>query len=558
MKTKGSPPTTDPHCPARATGHAATPASDPTTISGVPLKRVYGPEDIAGLDYDQQVAEPGRFPFTRGIHADMYRKRVWTKRQFAGFGSARQTNERFKYLLEHGQTGLSTAFDLPTLMGRDSDDPLALGEVGKCGVAISSLDDMQVLFDGINLGEVSTSMTINAPAAILLAFYIGVARHAGVALDKLRGTLQNDILKEFHAQNEFVFPPGPSVKLVIDTIEYCTRHLPQWNTVSISGYHIREAGATASQELAFTIADGMCYVEESLKRGLDVDAFAPRLSFFWDIHNEFFEEVAKLRAARRMWAHILRDRFHARQDRSLWLRCHCQTAGVSLTEQQPMVNIIRVAYQALAAVLGGTQSLHTNSMDETLSLPTAGAVKIALRTQQVLAEETGVTRTVDPLAGSFYVESLTNEVERRAQETIDHVYKRYGGVLPATEAGYFRRAIADSSARFGAELDRGERVIVGVNKHVEHDYERIPTLKIDEFVERDQVARLSELRRRRDADPALRDRHARALKALRDAAAAGENVMPHLVEAAEALATVGEMMRTLETVYGRYDGGPEL
>lgn len=530
---------------------------DPTTMSGIPIKSLYTLDDI-GLEVLQQLGLPGEFPYLRGMHKDMYRGRIWTMRQFAGMGNARHTNERFKYLLEHGQTGLSTAFDLPTLMGRDSDDALSLGEVGKCGVAISSLEDMKVLFDGINLGEVSTSMTINAPAAILLAFYICVARSQGVALDRLRGTLQNDILKEFHAQNEFVFPPAPSVKLVIDTIEYCTQHLPQWNTVSISGYHIREAGATAPQELAFTIADGMCYTEESIKRGLDVDAFAPRLSYFWDVHNEFFEEIAKIRAARRLWATIMRDRFGAKNERSLWCRCHCQTAGVSLTEQQPMVNIIRVAYQALAAVLGGTQSLHTNSMDETLALPTENAVKIALRTQQIIAEETGVTRTVDPLGGSFFIESLTNEVQARAQAIIDEIYNRFGGVLPATEAGYFRRAIADSSARYGAEFDRGERVMIGVNKYVEKDYERIPVLKIDEEVEREQVARLKELKARRDADPASRERHAKALKALREAAASGENVMPALIEASEALATVGEMMHTLEGVYGRYDGGPEL
>jgi methylmalonyl-CoA mutase N-terminal domain/subunit len=531
----------------------ADPAHEPTTMSGLPIKQVYGPDDSGHIEFLKDIGSPGQFPFTRGMHPNMYRKRVWTMRQFAGFGTAAQTNQRFKYLLEKGQTGLSTAFDLPTLMGRDSDDPLALGEVGKCGVAISSLEDMKVLFDGIDLGAVSTSMTINAPAAILLAFYICVAREEGVALDELRGTLQNDILKEFHAQNEFVFPPGPSVKLVIDTIEYCTQHMPQWNTVSISGYHIREAGATAPQELAFTLADGLCYVEESLKRGLDIDAFAPRLSFFWDVHNEFFEEVAKLRAARRMWARIMRDRFHSKNDRSWWLRCHCQTAGVSLTEQQPMVNVIRVAYQALAAVLGGTQSLHTNSMDETLALPTENAVKIALRTQQVIADETGVTRTVDPLGGSYFVENLTSEVERRAQEVIDHIYKTYGGVLPATEAGFIRRSIADSSAKYGAEFDRGERIMIGVNKYVEHDFERIPTLKIDKDVERGHVARVKELKATRD-----KQRHAAALQKLREAAAAGENVMPHLIDCAEALATVGEMMRTLESVYGRYDGGPEL
>ena len=526
---------------------------DPTTMSGIPIKRLYTPDDIGGIEFLEQLGRPGEFPYLRGMHKDMYRGRTWTMRQFAGMGSAYDTNKRFKYLLEKGQTGLSTAFDLPTLMGRDSDDLLALGEVGKCGVAIASLEDMKILFDGINLGEVSTSMTINAPAAILLAFYICVGKEQGIPLDQLRGTLQNDILKEFHAQNEFVFPPGPSVKLVIDTIEYCTEHMPQWNTVSISGYHIREAGATAPQELAFTIADGMCYVEESRKRGLDIDAFAPRLSFFWDVHNEFFEEIAKLRAARRMWAHIMRDRYGAKNERSWWLRCHCQTAGVSLTEQQPMVNIIRVAYQALAGVLGGTQSLHTNSMDETLALPTENACKIALRTQQVIAEETGVTRTVDPLAGSFFIESLTNEVERQATEIIDEAYNKYGGVLPATEAGCFRRAIADSSHRFGAEFDRGERVMIGVNKYVEHDYEKIPILVIDKNVEQEQVARLKNLKSRRD-----KNRHQTALAKLREAAMANENVMPHLVEAAEADATVGEMMHTLETVYGRYDGGPEL
>jgi methylmalonyl-CoA mutase N-terminal domain/subunit len=373
-----------------------------------------------------------------------------------------------------------------------------------------------------------------------------------VPLEKLRGTLQNDILKEFHAQNEFVFPPGPSVKLVIDTIEYCTQHMPQWNTVSVSGYHIREAGATGPQELAFTIADGMCYVEESIKRGLDPDAFAPRLSFFWDVHNEFFEEIAKLRAARRMWAHM-RDRYKAKNERSWWLRCHCQTAGVSLTEQQPMVNIIRVAYQALAAVLGGTQSLHTNSMDETLALPTENAVKIALRTQQVIAEETGVTRTVDPLGGSYFVEALTDQVLQEAQTIIDETYARFGGVPQATEQGYFRRLIGDSSHAYAKEFDKGERVMIGVNKHLEDDYERIPILKIDERVEREQIDRLRAFKQQRDAK-----RHAAALEKLREVALAEENVMPALIEAAAASATVGEMMHTLEGVYGRYDGGPEL
>ncbi len=524
---------------------------EPTTISGIPVKEVYRPDDVGEIHFEDAVGEPGHFPYTRGMHRNMYRGRLWTMRQFAGFGSAADTNKRFKYLLEHGQTGLSTAFDLPTLMGRDSDDPMSLGEVGKCGVAIASLEDMKVLFDGINLADVSTSMTINAPAAILLAFYICVARAQGVPLEKLRGTLQNDILKEFHAQNEYRFPPEPSVKLVIDTIEYCTQHMPQWNTVSISGYHIREAGSTAPQELAFTIADGMCYVEESLKRGLDVDAFAPRLSFFWDVHNEFFEEIAKLRAARRIWAHLMRDKYKARNERSWWLRCHCQTAGVSLTEQQPMVNIVRVAYQALAAVLGGTQSLHTNSMDETLALPTEHSVKIALRTQQVLAEETGVTRTVDPLGGSYYIESLTNEMERQAYDIFKEIDQR-GGVLAATDGGYFRRGIAESSHRFGEEMERGERNIVGVNKYVDPQDHQIDILQIGPEVEKAQVARLAAMRQRRDAR-----RHATALKRLEQDARDGANVMPALIEAAEALATVGEMMATLEAVYGRYDGGPE-
>ncbi len=542
------------HAPQVSHGSHTTPArgDGATTISGMPIKRLYGPDDIGGIEFLDRLSEPGQFPYTRGIHRTMYRDRVWTMRQFAGFGSARDTNERFKYLLDQGQHGLSTAFDLPTLMGRDSDDALSLGEVGKCGVAISSLEDMRVLFEGINLAQVSTSMTINAPAAVLLAFYICVAKEQGVPLDKLRGTLQNDILKEFHAQNEFVFPPGPSVKLVVDTIEYCTEHTPQWNTVSISGYHIREAGATAAQELAFTLADGMCYVEESLRRGLDVDAFAPRLSFFWDVHNEFFEEIAKFRAARRIWAHTMRDRFAARNDRSWLLRCHAQTAGVSLTEQQPMVNIIRVAYQALAAVLGGTQSLHTNSMDETLALPTEHAVKIALRTQQVLAEETGVTRTVDPLGGSYFVEALTDQIEAEAAEIFQQIDK-LGGVLPAVERGYFRRAIADSSHRFGQEFDAGQRVMVGVNKHIDDSDPPIETLKIDPNVEREQVARIKDMRARRDAE-----RHTAALRELEEVARAGENVMPALVQAAEALATVGEMMDTLKRVYGEYDGGPEL
>ncbi len=510
-----------------------------------------GPEDLPGFDPQAQLGEPGSYPFTRGVHRDMYRKRLWTMRQFAGFGSAEQTNERFKYLLEKGQTGLSTAFDLPTLMGRDSDDRLSLGEVGRCGVAVSSLDDMRRLFDGIRLNEVSTSMTINAPAAILLAFYLAVAEEQGVSFDQLRGTLQNDILKEFHAQNEYVFPPRPSVKLVIDTIEYGTKYTPKWNTVSISGYHIREAGASAAEELAFTLADGMTYVEESLARGLDVDDFAKRLSFFFDVHNDFFEEIAKFRAARRIWSRKMRDVYGAKEDRSLWLRFHAQTAGVSLTEQQPVNNLVRVAYQAMAAVLGGCQSLHTNSMDETLALPTEGAVKLALRTQQILAHETKVTQTVDPLGGSWFIEERTNKIEAEAESMFREIAD-LGGVLKAVDRGYFRRRIADSAVRQHEAFESGEAVIVGVNEFVEDDYDKIPVLKIGQEIEDAQVARLKQFKKDRDAR-ACRESLDRLRKAARD----DENVMPHLIHAAKAGATVGEMMNTMAQVYGRYDGGPE-
>jgi len=510
-----------------------------------------GPEDLGAFDPTTALGVPGSFPYTRGVHRTMYQDKLWTMRQFAGFGSAEDTNQRFKYLLEHGQTGLSTAFDLPTLMGRDSDDPLALGEVGRCGVAIASLADMRRLFDGINLGEVSTSMTINAPAAILLAFYIAVAKEEGVPLANLRGTLQNDILKEFHAQNEYVFPPGPSVKLVIDTIEYCTEHLPQWNTVSISGYHIREAGASAAEELAFTLADGIAYVQASIERGLDVDAFAPRLSFFFDVHNDFFEEIAKLRASRRIWAHVMRDRFTAKNPRSWLLRMHCQTAGVTLTEQQPMNNIMRVAYQALAGVLGGTQSLHTNSMDETLALPSEQAVKIALRTQQVLAHETNVVQSVDPLGGSYFVEKLTNEIEATAWGIIDQI-DAMGGVLKAVDRGYFRRCIAESAQAQQRALDRGEIKIVGVTDFADSAPPGIPILQISQETEEKQVATLSQLKKERDAR-----RHRAALDRLRHDAKSGVNLMPALIDAAEADATVGEMMNTMKEVFGAYDGGPE-
>ncbi len=508
-------------------------------------------EDIAGFDPGRALAEPGTFPFTRGVHRTMYGHRLWTMRMFAGFGSADDTNRRFKYLLEQGQTGLSTAFDLPTLMGRDSDDPLSLGEVGRCGVAISSLADMRRLFDGINLGEVSTSMTINAPAAIVLAFYICVAQEQGVPLERLRGTLQNDILKEFHAQNEYVFPPRPSVKLVIDTIEYCTRHMPQWNTVSVSGYHIREAGATAAEELAFTLADGIAYTQQSIERGLNVDDFAPRLSFFWDLHNDFFEEIAKMRAGRRIWANVMRHRFQAKNERSLKLRAHCQTAGVTLTEQQPMNNLIRVAYQAMAGVLGGCQSLHTNSMDETLALPTAEAAKLALRTQQVLAYETNVTQAADPLGGSYLIEKLTNEIEAKALAMIDQI-DAMGGVLGAIDRGYFRRAIAESALAEQRRIDAGQQKIVGVTDFVEGGSPGIETLSITQETEDVQVAGLKALKTKRD-----HQRHTEALDRIRRDARDDKNMMPALIAAAEADATVGEMMSAMKEIFGSYDGGPE-
>ncbi|MEK6677646.1 MAG: methylmalonyl-CoA mutase family protein [Planctomycetota bacterium] len=523
----------------------------PTGEPGEFEKPFIGSEDLGAFDSKKALGEPGSFPYTRGVHRTMYRDRLWTMRQFAGFGSAEDTNLRFKFLLEKGQTGLSTAFDLPTLMGRDSDDPLSLGEVGRCGVAIACLADMRRLFEGINLGDVSTSMTINAPAAILLAFYIAVAQEEGVPLANLRGTLQNDILKEFHAQNEYVFPPEPSVKLVVDTIEYCTRQMPQWNTVSISGYHIREAGATAAQELAFTLADGIAYVEQSIRRGLDVDEFAPRLSFFFDVHNDFFEEIAKLRAARRIWAYVMRDRFKAKNERSWLLRMHCQTAGVSLTEQQPMNNVVRVAYQALAAVLAGTQSLHTNSMDETLALPSEDAVKLALRTQQVLAHETNVTQTVDPLGGSYFVEKMTNEIEAKAYGIFDQI-DAMGGVLKAIDRGYFRRAIAESAHDEQRRVDRGEFKIVGVTDFTEEGPHGVNLLQIGQDTEDLQVNRLRKLKTTRDVV-----KHATALSRLRDDAEANRNVMPALIDASKADATVGEMMQTLRTVFGGYDGGPE-
>ena len=467
------------------------------TQSSVPVERLYTPLDVADSDYLADLGFPGEYPFTRGIHATGQRGRLWTMRMFAGFGTAEETNARYKYLIEQGNTGLSVAFDLATLMGYDTDAPEALGEFGKCGVAVSSLKDMEILFSGIPLGEVSTSMTINSPAAILWAFYIAAAEKQGVPMDQLRGTLQNDILKEYTAQKEFIFPPTPSMRLVTDTVEFGTRHLPQWNTISISGYHIREAGSTAVQELAFTLADGLEYVRWALDRGLKIDEFAPRLSFFFNVHNDFFEEVAKLRAARRIWAREMRETFGAADPRSWLCRFHCQTAGVSLTAQQPEVNLIRVALQAFAAVLGGTQSLHTNSMDEALALPSEHAVTLALRTQQVIAEETGVTNTVDPLGGSYYLEALTNQTERDVYDYFRRI-DELGGVIPALEAGFFQQEIADASYRHQVEIDQHQRVIVGVNEYASEEPPAIPILKMDPRGYSRQLARLALLKLDRD------------------------------------------------------------
>lgn len=517
-----------------------------TTISGRPVQRVYTPLDVAGQDYRRDLGLPGEYPFTRGIHATGYRARPWTMRMFAGYGTAEETNARYHYLLSQGNMGLSVAFDLPTLMGYDTDAPEALGEFGKCGVAVSSARDMMRLFDGIPLGEVSTSMTINSPAAVLWAFYIVTAERQGVAPAALRGTLQNDILKEYQAQKEYVFPPEPSMRLVTDTIEYGTRYLPQWNTISISGYHIREAGSTAAQELAFTLANGMEYVRWALRRGLEIDRFAPRLSFFFNVHSDFFEEIAKLRAARRIWAREMRETFGARDPRSWLMRFHTQTAGVSLTAQQPEVNLIRVAIQALAAVLGGAQSLHTNSMDEALALPSEHAVTLALRTQQVIAHETGVANTLDPLGGSYFLERLTDEIEEEAYAYFRRI-EDFGGVIPAIEAGFFQQEIADSAARFQAEVEAGERQIVGVNAYASDEPLRIPLLEMDPQGYERQVARLAALRASRDAGAVER-----TLDALRAAARSDANLMPCILDAARADATLQEIMDVLREEFGTY------
>jgi methylmalonyl-CoA mutase N-terminal domain/subunit len=515
-----------------------------STISGLDNEPLYTPEKVQ-LDYDRDLAYPGVYPFTRGVYPSMYRGRLWTMRQFAGFGTAEETNERFRYLLDHGQTGLSTAFDMPTLMGYDSDHPRSLGEVGREGVAIDSLADMETLFAGIPLGDVSTSMTINSPAAMLLAFYVCVGEQQGVPRERLRGTIQTDILKEYIAQKEWIFPPEPSMRLVVDMIDFCAREMPLWHPVSISGYHIREAGSNAVQELAFTLADGFAYVEACVERGLDVDDFAPRLSFFFNAHLDFFEEIAKYRAARRIWARELRDRFGAKNPRSWLMRFHTQTAGVSLTAQQPEVNIVRTALEALAAVLGGTQSLHTNSFDEALALPTENAVRLALRTQQVIAHETGVVNTIDPLGGSWYLEDLTNRLEAGAYEYFERI-DQLGGVVAAIKDNFFQREIAEASFRYQSELEAGERVVVGVNRYALETEPEIEILRIDPALEGKQIERVQALRARRDSAAAET-----ALAALKDGASRdGVNLMPLIVDAARAYVTMGEMCDALREVWG--------
>ena len=515
-----------------------------STISGLENEPLYSPDNVE-IDHDRDLGYPGVYPFTRGVYPSMYRGRLWTMRQFAGFGTAEETNERFRYLLDHGQTGLSTAFDMPTLMGHDSDSPRSLGEVGREGVAIDSLADMETLFDGIPLGDVSTSMTINSPAAMLLAFYICVAEKQGFARSELRGTIQTDILKEYIAQKEFIFPPEPSMRLVTDMIEFCAREMPKWHPISISGYHIREAGSNAAQELAFTLANGFTYVDWAIERGLDVDDFAPRLSFFFNAHLDFFEEIAKYRAARRIWARELRERYGARNPRSWLMRFHTQTAGVSLTAQQPEVNIVRTALEALAAVLGGTQSLHTNSFDEALALPTEDAVRIALRTQQVIAHETGVVNTIDPLGGSYHVEHLTNTLEAEAYEYFDRIEK-LGGVVAAIKENFFQREIAEASFRYQSEVEAKERIVVGVNRYELENEPPPEILRIDPALETEQIERVQALRAGRDAAAA-----SAALARLKeDAAHEDRNLMPPIVEAARAYVTMGEMCDALREVWG--------
>ncbi len=520
-----------------------------STISGLENEPLYTPETVE-IDYDRDLGYPGVYPFTRGVYPSMYRGRLWTMRQFAGFGTAQETNERFRYLLDHGQTGLSTAFDMPTLMGYDSDHPRSLGEVGREGVAIDSLADMETLFEGIPLAEVSTSMTINAPAAMLLAFYACVGEQQGVSPADLRGTIQTDILKEYIAQKEWIFPPEPSMRLVTDMVEFCAREMPKWHPISISGYHIREAGSNAIQELAFTLADGFAYVDAAIERGLDVDDFAPRLSFFFNAHIDFFEEIAKYRAARRIWARELREKYGAKNPRSWLMRFHTQTAGVSLTAQQPEVNIVRTALEAMAAVLGGTQSLHTNSFDEALALPTEDAVRIALRTQQVIAHETGAVNTIDPLGGSYYVEDLTNRLETEAYDYFERIAK-LGGVVPAIEQNFFQREIADASFRYQHEVEQRQRIVVGVNRYELEDEPGVEILRIDPALEDKQIERVQGLRARRDSAAAES-----ALSRLKQAADAGENLMPPLIESSKAYVTLGEMCDALRDVWGTWTETP--
>src|SRR5438132_5456128 len=513
-----------------------------STISGVPVKRLYTSDDLPSRAEEF----PGQYPYTRGIHPTGYRGRLWTMRQFSGFATAEETNRRYKYLLGNGQTGLSHAFDMPTLMGQDSDAPTSRGEIGYCGVAIDSLADMETLFDGIPLGEITTSMTINSPAAILLCMYLAVAEKQGVPFVKLGGTLQNDILKEFIAQKEFIFPPEPSMRLVVDSIEYCAKAVPKWNTISISGYHIREAGSTAAQELAFTLADGMAYVDACIERGMRIDDFASRLSFFFDAHIDFFEEIAKFRAARRIWARWMREKYGAQDERSWKLRFHTQTAGVSLTAQQPELNIARTALEAMSAVLGGTQSLHTNAMDEVFALPTDRAARLALRTQQLIAFETGVGSTIDPLGGSYFVEALTDEMERQAEAYFKRI-EDLGGVIPAIEASFFQKEIADAAFRYQSELEQKRRLIVGVNEFTVDEEEPIDILRIDPKLEREQVERVRAVRAKRD-----QARCSNALSKLRTAASGRDNLMPYILDAVRAYATEGEIMNTLIEVFGVY------
>jgi len=521
------------------------------TVSSEPVDALYGPSDIAGIEYGQDLGFPGEYPYTRGIRPNMYRGRLWTMRQFSGFGTAKETNGRYKFLLGRGQTGLSVAFDMPTIMGRDSDDPMAEGEVGRCGVAIDSVLDMQALFDGIPLDKITTSMTTNAPASIMLAFYLVTGERQGARFDELGGTIQNDILKEYIAQKSWIFPPRPSLRIITDIMKFCAAEVPRWNTISISGYHIREAGSTAAQELAFTLADGIAYVQAGVDAGLDVDEFAPRLSFFFNSHIDFFEEIGKYRAARRIWARVMKERFGAKKEESLLLRFHTQTAGCSLTAPQPENNIVRTAYEGLAAVLGGTQSLHTNSMDEVLALPSEKAAEIALRTQQVIAYETGVPNTIDPLAGSYFVEYMTDRLELECLAYFDEI-EAEGGVLEAIEKGYFQRRIADAAYRYQMEIEKGERVIVGVNRFAHEDESiDIELLKIDPALEREQVESLAKVRRERDqaaADSAREE--------LRRCAEGTDNLMPAIVECARAHVTQGEIVEVMKGVFGEYKERP--